>query len=323
MDREIQMRLGWVQLYKETQNAGLVCRRCGISRPTLRKWIRRYKANGIDGLKSQSRRPHHSPNTKVGDEEKTLILKIRKTRKLGARRIQNEIFRLHDLSLSLATIHKVLSTNKVKPLVKRRRKAEYKRYSRPIPGDRVQMDTSKIAAGLIQFTAVDDCTRYRVLALFPRRTASNTLIFLDQVIDEMPFPIQRIQTDRGLEFFAVKVQKKMMESCIKFRPVKPGSPHLNGKVERSQKTDKDEFYSTIDLKDPDLEMQLAEWQHYYNWDRPHGSHNGKTPMEKYFELNVKTPFSDEAYENYFQSKERIQEANYKLDLKLRKLKPSL
>ena len=81
MDREIQMRLGWVQLYEETQNAGFVCRRCGVSRPTLCKWIRRYKANGIGGLKSQSRRPHHSTNTKIGDKERTLIFKIKKIQK--------------------------------------------------------------------------------------------------------------------------------------------------------------------------------------------------------------------------------------------------
>ncbi|CAM6679536.1 hypothetical protein ESCOCK438M_20270 [Escherichia coli] len=23
---------------------------------------------------------------------------------------------------------------------------------------------------------------------------------------------------------------------------------------------------------------------YYNWERPHSAHNGKTPMERYFEL---------------------------------------
>ncbi|CAK1737568.1 hypothetical protein VCRA2121O157_130027 [Vibrio crassostreae] len=34
---------------------------------------------------------------------------------------------------------------------------------------------------------------------------------------------------------------------IKFSPNKPGSPHLNSKVERSQKTDKTEFYPTIDV----------------------------------------------------------------------------
>jgi transposase InsO family protein len=56
------------------------------------------------------------------------------------------------------------------------------------------------------------------------------------MIEEFPFPIQRIQSDRGREFFAEKVQLKIMEYCIKFRPVKPASPLLNGKVERSQKT---------------------------------------------------------------------------------------
>ncbi|MEI7189989.1 hypothetical protein WCT72_21255, partial [Dickeya dianthicola] len=58
-------------------------------------------------------------------------------------------------------------------------------------------------------TSVDDCTRYRVLRLYSRRTAANTLDFIDGVIEEMPFPIQRIQTDRGREFFAVKVQEKL------------------------------------------------------------------------------------------------------------------
>ena len=49
---------------------------------------------------------------------------------------------------------------------------------------------------------------------------------------------------------------------------KPVSPHLNGKMERSQKTDKIEFYATIDLPCEELEYLLAEWQHYYNWERP-------------------------------------------------------
>ncbi len=43
MNRKLRMRLKWVRLYEETGNAGLVCRRCGISRPTLRKWWRRYE----------------------------------------------------------------------------------------------------------------------------------------------------------------------------------------------------------------------------------------------------------------------------------------
>jgi transposase InsO family protein len=71
--------------------------------------------------------------------------------------------------------------------------------------------------------------------------------FIDCVVENMPFPIRRIQTERGREFFAEKVQKQLMIYGIKFRPNKPGSPHLNGKVERSQKTDKSELYPTIDV----------------------------------------------------------------------------
>jgi transposase InsO family protein len=139
----------------------------------------------------------------------------------------------------------------------------------------------------------------------------------------MPFPIQRIQTDRGREFFAVKVQEKLKEYCIKFRPNKPGSPHLNGKVERSQKTDKTEFYSTVNLSDDSLDALLAEWQHYYNWDRPHSAHHGKSPMERYFELAYETPISDEAYADYNPLSERIQDPNFRVDLELRRVKGCL
>lgn len=139
----------------------------------------------------------------------------------------------------------------------------------------------------------------------------------------MPFPIQRFQTDRGREFFAVKVQEKLKEYGIKFRPNKPASPHLNGKVERSQKTDKAEFYATIDLAANDLSDLLAEWQHYYNWERPHSAHNGKTPMERYFELAEQTPYSDAVQTSYQPSEEHVQEQNYKLELELRKLKRCL
>jgi transposase InsO family protein len=105
---------------------------------------------------------------------------------------------------------------------------------------------------------------YRVLRLYKRRTAANTLDFVEAVIEEIPFPIQRFQTDRGTEFFAEKVQKKFMLHGTKFRPNKSASLHLNGKVERSQKTDKAEFYATVNIKSSELHELLAEWQQYYN-----------------------------------------------------------
>ncbi|MDR1125361.1 MAG: helix-turn-helix domain-containing protein, partial [Deltaproteobacteria bacterium] len=51
MEKEVRQRHQWVRLYEESRDAGLVCRRCGISRPTLRKWWIRYQAQGLDGLR--------------------------------------------------------------------------------------------------------------------------------------------------------------------------------------------------------------------------------------------------------------------------------
>jgi len=55
MNREEKQWLGWVKMYEQTHDAGLTCKKCGISRPTLRKWWRRYQSQGEGGLKSRSR----------------------------------------------------------------------------------------------------------------------------------------------------------------------------------------------------------------------------------------------------------------------------
>jgi hypothetical protein len=49
------------------------------------------------------------------------------------------------------------------------------RLGRPVPGDRVQLDTCKIKSGLYRYTAIGDRSRRQVLGLHPRRTAANTL----------------------------------------------------------------------------------------------------------------------------------------------------
>jgi hypothetical protein len=114
-----------------------------------------------------------------------------------------------------------------------------------------------------------------------------------------------------------------MEWAIKFRPIKPGSPHLNGKVERTQRTDLDEFYTTVDIRNPELPDRLSEWEFHYNWYRPHSSLNGKTPSEKLSSLSAQTPFGDEVEAMYNIRKERIILQNYAMDEALKALKLSL
>jgi transposase InsO family protein len=92
-----------------------------------------------------------------------------------------------------------------------------------------------------------------------------------------------------------------------FRPNKPRSPHLDGKVERTQKTDWEAFYSTVELNSPDPDEKLREWQDYYNHERPYGSLKNQTPWEKWWELSSRTPFSDEIEARYDNSKIRFRE----------------
>ena len=326
MDREVKQRLGWVQLYEQTQDAGFVCRRCGISRPTLRKWWRRYQAQGVAGLASLSRRPHTSPQQHLQPQHIEWISELRLQRKLGVRCIQSELQRLYGLSFSLATLHKVLQRLQVKPLRPPLRRRHQKRYQKAVPGERVQVDTCKVGPGMVQYTAIDDCTRLMVVALYPRRTAENAVRLREQVVDHMLFPIQRIQTDRGTEFTSYTFQDAMAAHHIKWRPVKPRSPHLNGKVERAQQTALDEFYATLDLEQLGREQvarDLEDWQDYYNWHRVHGA-IGQPPMYKALDLLDKAPDGEEIVAAYDATAEMRRNSWVLMDSVIPKsLKPSL
>ena len=62
--------------------------------------------------------------------------------------------------------------------------------------------------------------------------------------------------------------------------IKPRSPERNGNVERSHRSDQEEFYRLLTYKDDvDVSKKLQEWERYYNDNRPHGSFQGKTPDE--------------------------------------------
>src|SRR5919198_4309289 len=103
MDAEIGKRLRWVELFLSIENHSVVCLKCGISRPTLRKWVRRYREQGIEGLCSGSRRPKFSPAVKILGGHREWIRELRK-RRLGSRRIQSELKRVHDFAVSRTTI---------------------------------------------------------------------------------------------------------------------------------------------------------------------------------------------------------------------------
>jgi transposase InsO family protein len=102
---------------------------------------------------------------------------------------------------------------------------------------------------------------------------------MDYVIDKFPFRISTVRTDRGHEFQA-RFHLHVEDLGIRHVYIKPRSPHLNGKVERSHRTDQTEFYQLLTYTDDvDLNAKLEVWENFYNYDRPHISLDGKTPYE--------------------------------------------
>ena len=130
-----------------------------------------------------------------------------------------------------------------------------------------------------QSTAIDDATRSRALKVYPRHTQKNAMQFLDHVIDTFPFRIHTGRTDRGHAFQA-QFHWHLADRGICHVYIKPRTLRLNGKVERSHRTDKQARYQLLSYKDDvDLEQRLAEWERFYNFDRPHGAFAGQTPYE--------------------------------------------
>ncbi len=146
-----------------------------------------------------------------------------------------------------------------------------------------------------------------------RRAAANTIVFLGHVRAMMPFPIQRIQTDRGQEFFAYEVQDQLKDWRIKFRPTRPRSPHLNGKVERVQRTALDEFWAFADIKHTAIVEQFVEWQRFCNTNRSHSSLGGGTPAERLQQLQEIIPSNEAIHDAYDPTREWARPHHFRWD----------
>lgn len=46
-----------------------------------------------------------------------------------------------------------------------------------------------------QYTAIDDCTRLRVLRAYPRNDQSTAIAFIDHLLSKLPCAVDQVQTD--------------------------------------------------------------------------------------------------------------------------------
>ena len=295
LDRQIRHRLAVLRHAEEvTGNVAMTCRYYGISRQTFYKWLSRYQADGPQALKDRSRRPKVSPNATHVDVVGK-ILYLRKNYHFGPEKIAMYLARYHDVTISKSGVWRILkrldmsrlpTSQRYKRLDKR-----WKRYEKQLPGHQVQIDVKFIQPikgvtprkKYYQFTAIDDCTRLRVLRIYPRLNQKTAIQFVDYVLQRLPFPVQVIQTDNGAEFQSA-FHYHVLDKGVGHVYIKPRTPRLNGKVERSHRIDAEEFYRMLDgvvIDDAHVfNHKLQEWEDYYNYDRPHGALAGQTPYER-------------------------------------------
>ena len=223
------------------------------------------------------------------------ILWLRKHYHFGPAKIAMYLARYHDVTVSTSGVWRILKRlgmNRL-PASQRyqRRTLRWKRYEKQRPGHQLQVDVKFIEPlgqtgrrkKYYQFTAIDDCTRLRVLRAYPRCDQKTAIQFIDHVLSKLPFAVERVQTDNGSEFGA-SFHWHLLDKGIDHVRIKPRTPRLNGKVERSHRIDSEEFYRLLEgqvIDDANLfSEKLQEWEDYYNYHRPHGALDGQTPYER-------------------------------------------
>lgn len=277
------------------------CERMGKHRSFYYYWDKRYRAQGWRALVDQSRRPKRMPRLTSPELEK-VVVRLRKRTHYGKERLY-DCLQDRGITMPVSTIGKILDRKGL--LVKQRTFRTQKKHTRTYnllwPGQRVQMDikyvpseVSPIGRRYYQYTVTDECTRMRYLTWHDSIWTRKVVETLHEAQTFFGFRIDTVQTDNGTEFtFNYTAQLTAKENVPKEHPldtycrevaikhtlIPPGEKELQGKVERSHRTDNEEFYRTITKRTnlTDLRQKGKRWLLFYNFKRRHSSIGRKTP----------------------------------------------
>ena len=112
-----------------------------------------------------------------------------------------------------------------------------------------------------------------------KHTQANAINFIDHIIETFPFRIREVPKDNGHEFQA-EFHWHVEDLGTRRACIKRGTPQLNGKAERSHRSDQQEFYQLLSYKgDVDPRAKPDAWERFCNFARSHGAHNGQTPYD--------------------------------------------
>src|SRR5271170_6417253 len=218
-----------------------------VSEKTAAKWVRRYRAEGVAGLKDRSSRPHRSPRrTSFPLLEK--VLALRRLRHNGGRIALA-------LGLSRATVSRILrraglnrlrSLDPPPPVIRYEHKHpgdlihfDIKRLARIVkPGHRVHGDRTQETRGAgyeYLHIAVDDHSRIAFSAILPDQTHHSAIRFFLMArayYARFNLTIRRALTDNGSCYRDGRFRLLLHRQHVKHRFTRPYTPRTNGKAER-------------------------------------------------------------------------------------------
>jgi transposase len=300
--RLIQYRL---RVLKDADLYGVAkaARRFGLSRFTIYPWRK-----SVEPTK-------HGPKSvdwQTDPETEALILQLKLATNYGPKRLRAEL-ELVGVVVGEKAIRGVLErADLVVHHTKKRVKKQYKFYA-PYPGYRLQVDTKAVPNGSDkrrsdrqQFTAIDIVSKIRFLAVYDSLSNFNSIQFVRDALAfyaDIGIRVECVQTDNHATFTNLysggnkradhelrrvhPLTQFLLDQGIEHKLSRPGTPQHNAFVERSHRTDEEEFYRIIDvvrLDNLELDEAMKRWQDEYNYLRLHSSLGYKSPMQHYLDV---------------------------------------
>lgn len=287
-----------IQQVSSGQTLAAVAEAAGVCPRTARKWLARYRVDGLAGLQDRSSRPHrlHRPTPQ---EIATRIVLLRRQRWTG-RQIAKET------AVSPATVSRILSRaglsrmkdlQPVQPVVRYEREkpgelihidinklGKFSRAGHRVSADRTGQSNSRGVGWEYVHLAIDDHSRLAYSEILPDEKRRSCLRFLFQALRFFRahgVRVHRVMTDNGASFRSHRYAKALRMLEIRHVRTRPYTPRTNGKAERFVQTALREWayarvYGTSDQRAHDLPI----WIHRYNWHRPHGGIKSMTPISR-------------------------------------------
>jgi transposase InsO family protein len=306
LSEKARLKFQVLDLLRKSGDVRLTVEHYRISRATLYRWKKEFNQRDPHSLEERSKRPHRFRRPQWERELQEAVKRFRESFGWGKDKLV-VLLRREGYRTSTSTVGRILRhlklTGELKEPPKRRFKdnrgrsaSRYavrkpKNYAVERPGDLIQVDTLDLRRHMsqrrFQFTARDTVSRWDVLEVHDRASAGCAAMFLASLKRDCPFAVKAIQVDGGSEFYS-HFEKACENSDIKLFVLPPRSPKLNGRVERANRTHREEYYELADIPQSlaDHNEDLKYWQDIYNTVRPHQALDFKTPLEVLEEYDI-------------------------------------